>query len=140
MADIIAERMTSNTYLYVIAHNPESEVFEKPIKVGITGSLEGRLRAIQNGNPRRIAYALTLAMPREAAQYIERAFHTIQAEHRLSGEWFDIEPMLGMQLVCLYFDMAVHSMVGERHPEIADRIREESGLNAYMKSFAEASK
>lgn len=61
---------------------------------------------------------------------MERAFHDLQADKRLSGEWFDIEVPQATGLLCMYFDMAIALHVDEHNEDLVREIRERSGLNA----------
>lgn len=128
----------STCYLYVIAHAGGEAGLEKPVKVGITTNLAGRMSALQTGNHRRLVYAMTLATPvRKIAADMEEAFHKLQDDSRLEGEWFDIDVGKAMHLLCLYFDIAIQLNIGDEDDEdgLAEAIREHSGLNRYRSQF-----
>lgn len=124
-------------YIYIVAH-ANGETGEKPVKVGITSNLDGRIRALQTGSYKKLTYALTLATPcREISAYMESAFHSLQAHRRLEGEWFDVDVIEAMQLLCLYFEVAIRMQVED--PILAEQMREASRLNHYKRLFREQS-
>lgn len=88
-------------YVYVIVHQTGEKKFGAPCKVGISANPDGRVPILQTGNPQRIMLAFVFEVPnKEIATEIERAFHTIYAEHRLAGEWFDLHPLDTVVNVC----------------------------------------
>lgn len=120
-------------HVYIVAH-ANGSTGEKPVKVGITSNLDGRLRALQTGSFRKLVYVMTLATPnREISSYMEAAFHSLQKDRRLEGEWFDIEVAEAMQLLGFYFDLAIQMEIPDR--ELADEAREASNLNHYKRLF-----
>jgi hypothetical protein len=58
-------------------------------KIGLSRDPEGRLRALQTGNPRplRLAY-VTQPFTRDDAALLEYVAHLGFAKHRVNGEWF----------------------------------------------------
>lgn len=73
------------TYLYIIGRR------EGPIKVGITSKPIGRLKMLGTGCPFPIAILhLRLMDDRDHARWHEKCVHAACAQHRLSGEWFDM--------------------------------------------------
>lgn len=92
----------SDVYVYVIAHE-ESGGAVAPIKVGVGRSPRKRRRALQTGNPKPLVLFSVLRMPdRKMASYLETAFHEIQKEHCLMGEWFNMDPRKAKLLLELY--------------------------------------
>lgn len=84
--------MESDTYLYIIGKLVDY-VFVSPCKVGITASLRSRLSQIQTAAPFRVAIHTHFTLPnREIAVALERAFHVVQNDKKLHGEWFDMSP------------------------------------------------
>lgn len=119
-------------HLYIIAHS-NNDGPTKPVKVGITANLNSRLKMLQTGNPGKLQFVMTLAMPiQQMARDMEQAFHHLQKDRRLAGEWFDIEVREAMALMCLYFDTAIMINIGDEDDadEVAKNVREYSGLNA----------
>ena len=77
----------SGSHVYIIA---ESKI--SPVKIGVAGSLNGRLRELQIGNPRRLRllYSIEVGGHRRARR-VESMVHALCAEHRIRGEWFKRE-------------------------------------------------
>lgn len=87
-------------FIYVIGR-PEG-----PVKVGITSSPQARLSTIQTGCHFHIDILyLRECRDRNHALEHERNFHAVYAEHRLSGEWFDMESDLAGEGVDTPFDI-----------------------------------
>ena len=59
-----------------------------PIKIGVTRDVYKRLDALQTASP----YRLELKMLIPGMGIAERTLHSLFADHRLSGEWFDPAP------------------------------------------------
>lgn len=80
-------------YLYVVAA-VENDLPVSPCKIGITGSLAGRLSSLQTGNPKKLEIIACLPIPeRRVVEMIENALHEVFEQFRLIGEWFDINPV-----------------------------------------------
>lgn len=61
-------------------------------KIGITsGSIEGRIRALQTGCPHKINLVVSVPVGPHA-RAMEAQFHELLSEYRQVGEWFDISP------------------------------------------------
>lgn len=76
----------SRGHLYVITADAKT-------KVGISRDVDSRLMWLQSGNPNPISVAFTLRDDSiRRLRSIEREVHLRLAEHRISGEWFDIAP------------------------------------------------
>lgn len=64
-----------------------------PCKVGISDNPGARLGALQTGCPFELVLFGHREFPSRAhARALEVAIHDFLAEHRVSGEWFDIDP------------------------------------------------
>lgn len=61
-----------------------------PIKIGISGCVEKRLKQLQTSNP----YPLKLLAVVKSAGLEESAYHERFAAHRLHGEWFERCPAI----------------------------------------------
>ena len=62
-----------------------------PIKIGVTaGDPSHRVKGLQTGNPEKLA---VIAKTRGGAA-LERAYHDIFSQNRLTGEWFKRTPQL----------------------------------------------
>lgn len=80
-------------YIYGVAHEERSGL-DAPVKIGITGNLDGRLSAIRTGSPRRICLAFALnTRVKQTALVIEAAAHKHFSDRALEGEWFDVTPL-----------------------------------------------
>lgn len=91
------------THVYILAALIDRAP-SQPVKVGISSAPEKRLATIQTACPYPLVLMATFICPtRNVALYVENAFHTLQADHRLNGEWFNIHPMSAVELLCLYF-------------------------------------
>ncbi len=113
--------MVVDVYIYVIAHE-ESGGAVGPIKVGIGKSPRKRRKALQTGNPKPLVLFATLRMPsREIASDIERAFHELQKEHCLIGEWFNMEPRRAAGILEIYLieGLNLHTDLSNEEKDIA---------------------
>ncbi|MDF0490028.1 GIY-YIG nuclease family protein [Sphingomonas sp. H39-1-10] len=81
-ADFNEARGASLGHIYFIGGD------EGPIKIGYSGKLFQRLRALKNSSP--VPVRLLAATPGSRAA--ERRYHERFAEYRLHGEWFDRVP------------------------------------------------
>lgn len=79
--------MHTESVVYFVQAGPDG-----PIKIGITTSLDSRLRALQTGSPRR----LTLLHTEPGGRDRELALHRRWDRHRLrgDGEWFAPAPAI----------------------------------------------
>lgn len=79
--------MHTESVVYFVQAGPDG-----PIKIGLTTSLDSRLRALQTGSPRR----LTLLHTEPGGRDRELALHRRWALHRLrgDGEWFAPAPAI----------------------------------------------
>lgn len=98
-------------YVYIIATVRDGEM-TSPVKVGITGSVNSRIKQIQTGSAEKVCYAAVFTMPdRSIARGMELAFHTVLSERNKRGEWFDIEPFEAIQLMCLNIEVHLRKML-----------------------------
>lgn len=82
----------SHTHLYVMAAMRDDGP-GAPVKVGISNAPEKRLATINTASPFRVSLFRTFRLPnRNVAATLERMFHDVKKEHRLNGEWFQMEP------------------------------------------------
>lgn len=87
-------------YVYVISTVKDGQ-HVAPIKIGQTKSVRSRLRSLQTGSPFELE--VTFAFPIQGydfADALEGICHRVAKEYRLKGEWFDLHPHKGLQLVC----------------------------------------
>jgi hypothetical protein len=93
--------MEDECSIYVISHYKDDR-FAKPIKVGIANDVLKRLGQFQTASAFELVLAHVFPLPnRDMARELEKAFHSTQEKHRLRGEWFDIEPLAAVHLMCM---------------------------------------
>lgn len=68
-------------------------------KIGISSDIEARLAWIQSGNPNPISVALRLPGVLHKVHAVERESHRRLNEHRVAGEWFDVDAERAVALV-----------------------------------------
>jgi hypothetical protein len=83
----------------------------RPVKIGITANVRSRLASVQTGYPKPLEALAVFNTPnRDIARKWESSFHDRYAAKRLSGEWFDLDPVYVLEDVCrsirLYFKSA----------------------------------
>lgn len=106
--------MSHDYYIYIIAHRDAEERHVGPVKVGISKTPDKRLLSLQTGNPRRLAMFFRFATPeQEIAAYMERAFHEINRDHRLEGEWFDLSPKTALLFMSAYLSEMLRMQIGD---------------------------
>jgi hypothetical protein len=101
------EHGTKDCCVYIIAKNEAGEP-STPIKVGIADNPAKRLRNLQTASPFDLMLVHYFPMPsREIASFVEKAFHSTQADRNIRGEWFDINFVQAMQLMCMNVRVAL---------------------------------
>lgn len=70
-----------------------------PVKVGIAIDPARRLAALQTGHPERLRLHQHIPVAAGRAREIERLCHLCLADHRMKGEWFDVDPQVAAQVV-----------------------------------------
>jgi hypothetical protein len=79
-------------YLYIIGQYRNDRI-RGPVKVGIASAPWSRVTALQTGSPTPIAIYMAIHTDsRDTALAVERRMHERLAEHRMVGEWFDVNP------------------------------------------------
>lgn len=105
-------------YVYIIAHE-ESGGAVGPVKVGVASDPRTRLKGLQTGNPRPLVLAAIFGTPnRSIALALETAFHEVMADHRLSGEWFNLAPERASVAMRINLEMALRVHTGLPDDEI----------------------
>lgn len=85
-----------------------------PVKVGISNNPRKRLATIATACPFPIELVFAFECPNlEIARYMEKMFHETRGDHHLHGEWFDYQPAIALQLMCLAFRVAFFVNVGD---------------------------
>ncbi|UFS77203.1 GIY-YIG nuclease family protein [Tardiphaga sp. 37S4] len=92
----------SGVYLYLICgHGREHEPLS-PVKIGITANVAARLASVQTGQHTRLSVLAAFTTPnRDIARTLESQWHRHFAKHRLEGEWFDVDPITALEVMCL---------------------------------------
>lgn len=128
-------------YLYLIcAHAREHEPLA-PVKIGITANVAARLASVQTGQHKRLSVIAAFTTPnREIARVLEGQWHRHFAADRLEGEWFNVDPIHALEVMCLswrhYFQNA---------PQFIDFVdvpffeREAKVMRAWREYYAENS-
>lgn len=112
-------------YIYLVAHKTPSGI-AGPVKVGITTNLDARIAQIQTGNPRPVVVAVYFAAPnRDIASVFERAFHVVKSDHRMTGEWFDMEPIEALYALVANIKSGLSHFLGNE-PELLAQSLEQS--------------
>jgi hypothetical protein len=97
----------SDHYVYIIATKRDG-LLDKPVKVGITSNWRSRLKTFQTASVEELAFAWVFNLPEEwVARSLEQSFHFVMRKHRLRGEWFDIDPISDVRLMCANIRVAL---------------------------------
>lgn len=122
--------------LYIIATEKNGKP-SAPIKVGMSNNAEGRLRQLQTASPYKLILLHRFELPdREIAQSLESCFHGTQKEHRLSGEWFSLQPAYALELMCLHIAFSLKTFTDLSDEEYETAL-EMCGERAAMKRVRE---
>lgn len=90
-------------YVYVICRI-DNGVMKAPVKIGMASSPKKRLKGLQTSSPFKIHQVVCFGCPnKEIARELERSFHQVKRKHRLHGEWFDLEPVMAVHLLCIAY-------------------------------------
>lgn len=100
----------SECFVYIIAH-VESGGAVGPVKVGVGGKPRARLATLQIGNPKPLCLFQTFRVPNhEIALALESAFHEVQSDKCIRGEWFNITPQQATGMMIVNFHIALAAM------------------------------
>jgi len=114
-------------HVYIVCHK-DGESLVGPVKVGITYNVKSRLKSLQTGNPRQLVVFNYLVVPgKDIARDLEEGFHHTQREHRLAGEWFDIDPTKANFILHLILSVAFHYKAGFDRDEADEAIQVSCG-------------
>lgn len=95
-------------YVYVICHEKDGK-WCGPVKVGMGADPSKRLYSLQTGNPNKLHLLWQFSAPnKQMSRRMEHGFHQTKKAHRMQGEWFDLEPIVAVQSLCLLFSVVVH--------------------------------
>lgn len=67
---------------------------EGPVKIGTTTEPHVRLQRMQSGSP--VTLKIIAAVP--GGSLLESGYHTVFADHRLHGEWFNRSPLIEQEM------------------------------------------
>lgn len=116
-------------HIYLLAHHSGNGLVA-PVKVGVTTSLKTRLATLQTGNPQPIELVASFATPgHEFAEWFERCFHDINAEKRLTGEWFDIDPKDALVSLIVYIGQGLRLKMPDLSSDELEVMRDKAGVN-----------
>lgn len=78
----------AKSYVYVVRAGKGSKA---PIKVGMTGNVQKRIKALQTGNPQPLFLVMHFeCKDRSHAYRLEKTIHEILGGQRMCGEWFKV--------------------------------------------------
>lgn len=124
-------------HVYLIAHKKPDGTYVSPVKIGITHSVNARLRTLQTGNPAPLGVAFVFSTPdMHFAKVFESALHARNAERRLSGEWFDMPPREALLSMVMAFWVILKHELGE-DADLWEEAMEACGANGAMKLLAD---
>ncbi len=112
----------ADCYVYIIAHAFDDGA-RGPVKIGVASDPAERLKALQTGNPHPLNLYSSYAVPDQSiALEIEKAFHAVNDDLRLMGEWFNIEPMQAEFLMYCNFGGALSVKTDLSNEEITEML------------------
>ncbi len=68
-------------------------------KIGYTKDVHKRLRQLQTGNAETLKLHYHIDVPEARVKLLEKKIHKELAHKRISGEWFNITPDYGKQIL-----------------------------------------
>lgn len=114
-------------FLYLFTHYEVDDVPCAPVKIGITTSIEARLKTISTASSKKVGLFFSFGFPaKQYAQMVERALHRQLGGLRLNGEWFEIEPFMAMLEATIMVADFYRQNLGHR-PDMLRQARDESG-------------
>lgn len=79
------DHINSCMFIYVIGT-------DKRQKIGFSGNVDQRLRALQTGNSENLRIHHKVEVPESQARYVEKTIHKEYNYLRVKGEWFNMSP------------------------------------------------
>jgi hypothetical protein len=126
----------SEHQIYIVAVAKPGEPMG-PVKIGISSNVAARLATLQTACPYPLQLVHVFTAPDlECARRTERTFHEVQAQHRSHGEWFNLSPIVALQLMCLNLEV-IFKFLCKFDGEELDAAREMSGLASAFDKFPE---
>ena len=82
-------------YVYCVREQALRENESAYFKIGHANDLDRRKSSMQTANPRplRTVFVLGPFLDRDEAEDVESQAHSLLAEYRVRGEWFDVNPL-----------------------------------------------
>lgn len=103
----IEDFANSHSYVYVIAAI-ENDRPVAPTKIGIARHPGKRLKQLQTGSHRKLEVIGAFCCPgRQIAEAIEKSMHEALTDKSLTGEWFDVCPVLAVVQACMWLHEAL---------------------------------
>lgn len=131
----------AGVYLYVICPFARENEPVGPVKIGITSNVAARLSSVQTGQHTRLRVLAAFPTPnREIARSRESNWHQHFADARLEGEWFKVDPIDALEVICMGWRHYFQNM-----PEFVDFVdvpffeREVKVMRAWRQHYAENS-
>lgn len=114
----VAKLPRAGVYLYVMCFMGRPNEPLGPVKIGISGNVQSRLASVQTGCHRRLEVLAAFSIPdRDSARRVEAEIHRLGSHWRLEGEWFDLDPIIALEVACglfrMYLDDAEAMVVGD---------------------------
>lgn len=126
-------------FLYVIG-TFRYGVLHAPVKVGISGNVASRLKAIQTGSATPLGLFASFTLPsRRIALNAEQAFHATLKDQRLSGEWFDMEPERAVRLVSITIQVLLLKAFKGQPAHLIHEALDDTGVPDALRAIGAAS-
>jgi hypothetical protein len=112
--------------VYLMCFNGRDAEPLGPVKIGFTGNLAKREKAIQTTSPKPV---ITLAEFRVPERWIARVWESLLHKHfadkRMAGEWFDLDPLYAMAESCrvLRVHLQAQAPVPPPHPDFDEIVQ-----------------
>jgi hypothetical protein len=126
-------------FLYVIGTFRSGEL-HAPVKVGISGNVGSRLKAIQTGSATPLGLFASFSLPsRRIALAAEQSFHAVLKQHRLTGEWFDMEPERAVRLVSIVIQVLLLKAFKGQPPHLIHEALDDTDVPDALRAIGVAS-
>lgn len=119
---------SEDCFIYVIGTIRDGNLCA-PCKVGISANPNARVWALQTACPNELRLVRAYRVPnRNMALEIEDCFHGTQNDHRLRGEWFNLDPAQAAIILNLQIRWALEAFTNLTKDQL-EIIHELAGLN-----------
>lgn len=100
----VAKLPRFGVYLYLMCFMGRPHEPLGPVKIGITGNVQSRISSVQTGCHQRLELLAAFnTRDRDIARRFESEMHDLGSRYRLHGEWFDIDPLIALEVACGVF-------------------------------------